>query len=178
VTQRRLTILCVSGFGERLNDKSKFWLIAAALLLVPGVTVICRQWDTLTPADVRAADAAITYSYGQAALWHAMYALPVEERPTLLHLFIIAGVPRQPEWFQFYGTVWTMPSNVRGATCFNIDSIPASCGIHNESDKYINVNCRSWGLDHSSIQGDSRIRTQIVDAIRDLAGASSPEATS
>ena len=111
----------------------------------------------------------VTYSYGQAALWHALAALPNDQLPTIKHLFILAGVPRLPGWSQFYGTLWTIPPHILAATCFNIDSIPASCGIHNQSDKYVNVNCRSWGLDHVSIQGDVTIRRQIVDAVRPLA---------
>lgn len=199
MSSKPLQVLLVSGFGERVGDDSALWQIAVALhspagtkvsgwreegnslrlQLAPNVTIdlIERQWDTLAPADLRNIDVAITYSYGQAALWHALHGLPPEERPRIQHLFILAGVPRL-WWGQMYGTVWTIPAYIEKATAFNIDAIPASCGIHNESANYINVDCRSWGLDHISIQGEPRIRKQIVDAIRGLAGASTPEGTS
>jgi hypothetical protein len=164
-----MKVLCVSGFGEKLRDKSKFWLIAAGLLAVPGVaSVTCRQWDTLAPADVAAADVIIAYSYGQAALWHALAAFTPGSPPTIKHLFTIAGVPRF-WWGQLYGTPWTIPANIQAATCFNIDSIPASCGIHNQCDRYVNVSCRGRGLDHVSIQGDPIVRQTIIDAIRAMA---------
>ncbi|HVS73100.1 MAG TPA: hypothetical protein VHQ47_17730 [Phycisphaerae bacterium] len=164
-----MNVLCVSGFGEEVQDDSKFWGIADALDSTAAVDlVVRRQWDTLAPADVAAADVIIAYSYGQAALWHALAAFPPDQRPTIKHLFIIAGVPRF-WWGQLYGTPWTIPANIQAATCFNIDSIPASCGIHNQCDRYVNISCRDRGLDHVSIQGDPIVRQTIIDAVRAMA---------
>ncbi len=154
-----MKVLIVSGFNEKVGDGSGIWDIADALDLILPSPVTRRQWDTLDPTDIPGHDVVVTYSYGQAALWHAMYVLST--KPIIQQLFIIAGVPRF--WFgQFYGEPWHIPSNISGAVAFNVNSVPHSAGIHNASDVYLNVNCDGPGVDHCSIQGLASIRVRIV----------------
>src|ERR1035437_10295662 len=91
----RMKVLCIPGLGESPGDGSPFWRIAGELEDA-GHTVVCKAWDEVTPDDLAGVDAIVTYSYGQAALWHCLSALHDSWRtpPTIKHLFIIAGVPR------------------------------------------------------------------------------------
>lgn len=179
-----MKILVVSGFTQKVNAGSPIWDIADSLEKIPGVQVVRRQWDTLAAADLAGVDVVLDYSYGCAAFWHALHMLPVEQRPTIRHLFILAGVPNMPDFGQLYGTVWTIPSNILSATAFNLHgAIPASCGIHNATSpdvplsdlpsatpsKYMNVTCDGDGVDHETIQAVPAIQDWIVGWVMDLA---------
>jgi hypothetical protein len=168
-----MKVLCVSGFTEKVGDGSPFWEIADALDALLPDPVTRRQWDTLVPDDIAGHDVIVTYSYGQAALWHAMYAL--DEMPRIQQLFIIAGVPRF--WFgQFYGSPWHITANIAGAEAFNVDSVPHSAGIHNPSSAFVNVDCDGPGVDHVSIQGLQSIRDRIVAYVSAAIGSAAASA--
>jgi len=164
--------LIVSGLFERVNDGGPIWTIADAIdadadMQAAGVGQCDRrQWDTLAPADLYGRDFVGVYSYGMAALWHAMHAFAPDQRPSFKHLFIIAGVPRV-WWGQLYGGVWTIPPQIMRATAFNTEAwvLPACASISNPSPDYINLNVgRAW--DHMTIPSCPLVTQTIIEAIK------------
>lgn len=173
-----MKLLFVSGFLERIGDDSAFWEIADRAEQL-GHEVTRRQWDTLVPDDLAGHDAVVTYSYGQAAFWHAFFALAESARPLFKLVCVLVGVPRFI-WEQLYGSPWHMPPQVQRAVAFNLHgAVPASAGIHNATapdvnladlpsvavTKYMNVTCDGPGVTHCSIQGVTAVQDAIIAAI-------------
>lgn len=158
--------LCVSGWAETVEtvaDQFGFWKIADALDAM-GCHVVRRAWDELAPLDLYDKDVWISYSYGTAAIEHALDALGPDKVPDQkLAWFIVAGVPRAP-WKQSYDLWNAAPADF--AMAFNVTSVPVSQGLRNpDGINRINVDCDGRGLNHVNIQDDASVRQTVINHV-------------
>lgn len=142
-----------------------------------GDKIIPRKWNDATRSELIGIDYAVVYSYGCAELWHLLYGFDPNFLPTIQKLIMLVPVPRF-WWGQTYmGKLWTVPPNVKSATCYQIDSFPVSLPISNPGPNYVNVNLNWKGLDHVSIQYDNYTRGLILSELEILRKNLTPSET-
>jgi hypothetical protein len=167
----------VDGLGQKVGNNHIFWHYADLVEQMGAKVNRFTCNDDLRSALVEKPESGgnlwVVYSNGMGNLWRWIHE-EVDEKAkykdiiAIDRLICIAGVPR---WLfgQFQIKLWNIPPCFTKATAFNVNSIPISCPIENESNDYENIWLHDCPvLAHVTIVHHPRVKEKILTVAENL----------